>query len=310
MSDVTIVELKNVFKTFNINYNEKTTVFETLTSLKKKTPLSKFNALSNVSFEVKQGEMIGIIGHNGSGKSTLLKVISGILKPTSGSVITKGKLVPFLQLGSGFHPDLNAIENIKMYGMILGIDKKEIEKRIPSILKYAGLEKFKDVKAKNFSSGMFARLAFATAIQSDPDILVIDEVLAVGDLEFQQKSYETFLDIKKKGKTIIYVTHNLDDVIKLCDRVILMFTGYVVDVGEPGIIVDKYRTVVEKTPEYIKEDLAKSIEKKYEEILGRPADVIGLLEYVYKIKKGDMTLNDIPKVLMESNEYKQKNGKN
>jgi len=309
MSDEIVVEVKNVFKTFKINYNEKTTVFETLVSTKKKAPLVKFNALSNVSFAVKKGEMIGIIGHNGSGKSTLLKVISDILKPTSGSVTTKGRLVPFLQLGSGFHPDLNAIENIKMYGMILGVDKKKIEKRITSILEYAGLENFKDVKAKNFSSGMFARLAFATAIQSDPDILVIDEVLAVGDLEFHQKSYEKFLDIKKEGKTIIYVTHNLDDVINLCDRAILMFKGFIVDIGEPEVIVDKYRTVVKQSPEYHKEDLAKNIEKKYEEILGRPADVIGVLEYVYKIKKGIIKLEDIPKIFKNSKEYTDRKNK-
>ena len=305
MNDI-VIDLKNIYKTFKLNYNEKSTVYEALSSLKKKNPISDFNALTNVSFSVQKGEMLGIIGHNGSGKSTLLKIISQIIEPTSGDIRSKGKIVSFLQLGSGFHPDLTAIENIKMYGMILGISRKEIIEKIPSILKYAGLEKFKDVKTKNFSSGMFVRLAFATAIQSNPDILVIDEVLAVGDLEFQEKSYKSFLDIKKKGKTIIYATHNLQDILNLCARVILLYKGHIADVGKPDIIVDKYKTVVELSPDYNEEELAVTINKYYQEILGRDADVIGSLEHVYQIKKGILDISDIPSILKKSDEYRKK----
>jgi len=303
------IELKNIYKTFRLNYNEKSTVYEALSSLKKKNPVSDFNALTNVSFSVQKGEMLGIIGHNGSGKSTLLKIISKIIEPTSGSIRTEGKVVPFLQLGAGFHPDLTAIENIKMYGMILGMDKEIISKKVLEILKYAELEKFKDAKAKTFSSGMFARLAFATAIQSEPDTLVIDEVLSVGDLDFQQKSFEKFMEIKKSGRTIVYVTHNLEDVLKLCDRAVLMFKGYIADIGDPAVIIDKYRTVVEKSPEFHKEDLAKQIDKYYSEILERPIDVIGMFDYMYKIKKEKLTLEDIPNLLRNSPEYALKNKK-
>jgi len=258
LSDI-VIELKNIHKKFKLNYNEKSSVYETLSSLKKKNPILDFYALTNVSFSVEKGEMLGIIGHNGSGKSTLLKIISEIVEPTTGSIKTKGKIVPFLQLGAGFHPDLTAIENIKMYGMILGMSKEAISKKVSEILQFADLENFKDVKAKNFSSGMFARLAFATAIQSDPDILVIDEVLAVGDLDFQKKSYEKFLEIKKNNKTIVFVTYNLNEVLNLCDRAVLMFKGHVVDIGKPEDVIDKYQTVVIKSDKYHEEEIARKI---------------------------------------------------
>jgi len=301
----TVVELDNIFKTFRLNYKEKSTVFEAMTSSwGKKAKLTDFNALSNVSFSVKKGEMLGIIGHNGSGKSTLLKIICKITEPTKGTVKTKGKIVPFLQLGSGFNPDLTAIENIRMYGMILGISKEMINKKIPDVLRFADLVEFKDVKAKNFSSGMFARLAFSTAVLSNPDILIIDEVLSVGDLAFQQKSFQKFLEFKKSGKTIIYVTHNLNDILKLCDRVLLMYKGYAADIGDPKIIVDKYRAVVEKSSEFHKEPLAEKISEYYRKILQRPPDIIGVLEYVYKIGKGEMKLEEIPEIFRQSPEYK------
>lgn len=305
-----VVELKNVYKTFKINYDKKTTVFDTLTNtIKKKIPVVEFDALTNVSFNVKKGEMIGIIGHNGSGKTTLLKIICGIMNPTKGMIKTNGRIVPFLQLGSCFHPDLTAIENIKMYGMLLGIEKNEITQRVPEVLKYAELESFKDTKAKNFSSGMFARLAFSTAIQSDPDILVIDEVLSVGDQAFQQKSYNSFLEIKKADKTIIYVTHNLDGVEELCDRAVLMFNGFAGAIDKPNIVIDKYRTIIEKIPNFYEGGIAKEIGKFYTEILERPPDLDGTLEFVYKIKKGELKLSDIPKIFKDSSEYAEKHSK-
>lgn len=300
------IELQNVYKSFFLNYQEKTTVYESLTNILKKYPLQKFNALTNVSFTVKKGEMLGIIGHNGSGKSTLLKIICRIISPDSGIVKTDGKIVSFLQLGSGMNGDLTAIENIRMYGMILGMSKKKIEAKILEILEYSGLQNFKDVKVKNFSSGMFTRLAFSIAIQSEPEILVLDEVLSVGDLEFDRKSHDTLLEYKKNGTTIVWVTHNIDEVEKICDKAILMYKGYVGDRGDPKIIVDKYKTIVNSSPNFHQEHISLEIDKYYNDIMGRKADIIGLLEHIYKIKKGKITLSDIPEILKNSPEYVEK----
>jgi lipopolysaccharide transport system ATP-binding protein len=307
MKEKNVIEVKNIFKYYNLNYKEKSTVFEAVTnSLKQKPPMKLFPALTNVTFDVKKGEMLGIIGHNGSGKSTLLKILSDIIKPTKGKIKREGKIVPFLNLGAGFHPDLTALENVKIYASMLGMNKEQIEERTPVIFEYSELEDFKFVKLKNFSSGMFARLAFATAIQSEPDILLIDEVLAVGDLKFQKKCQKTFEDFKKNRKTIVYVTHNLEEIKQYCDRAILMFHGHVGDIGEPSKIVDKYQTIVEKSPLIHHEEIGKKISKYYDEILERNVDVNGILEYIYKIKKGEIRLEDVPQILKNSDEYRQK----
>lgn len=241
-----IVEVRNIKKTFRIYHERQNTIFEKLTSLhNRKKHFEELTILDDVSFTVKKGEMIGIIGLNGSGKTTLLRIIAGIYSPNKGKIITRGNTIPFLELGTGFQPDLTAKENILLYGLILGFTTKQIKEKIDEIIKFAELEKFADTKIKNFSSGMYARLAFSTAIQVDPDILVVDEVLSVGDLPFQQKSFETFLSFKKRGKSIILVSHNLDTVKDLCDRAIFIHKGRIHSIGKPEVVINAYRNVVD-----------------------------------------------------------------
>jgi len=233
-----VIEVNQVSKIFNTNKN----------SLKNflgfgDSPNSTIRALENVSFTAEKGEVIGIIGLNGSGKSTLLRIISGIYNPTSGSVRVNGIMAPLLQLGIGFHKELVASENIVMYGMLLGMNKDEIIDKIPQIIKFAELEKFSKLKLKHYSSGMQTRLAFSIALQIDPDILIIDEILAVGDIKFKEKSFEAFRSFKEKGKTILYATHNLRSLPDLCDRVLLMHKGKVLDFDNPNEAIKKYQQI-------------------------------------------------------------------
>ncbi len=200
-------------------------------------------ALNEITFTVHKGEVLGIIGLNGSGKTTLLRVIAGVYKPTSGYVEVNGRLSPLLQLGTGFQGDLDARDNIIMNGMLLGISKSDITKKVENIIQYAELEKFVNMKLKHYSTGMKARLAFATAMQIDPDILLVDEVLAVGDKDFQKKSYETFLSFRKNKKTILHATHNLDKLSKFSDRVLLLDKGKIVIIGNPDEVIRKYHDV-------------------------------------------------------------------
>ncbi len=197
-------------------------------------------SLDEITFTVRKGEVLGIIGPNGSGKSTLLRIIAGIYKPDSGSVQVHGRMSPLLQLGLGFQGDLNARDNIIMNGMLNGISKSEIKNKVDSIIHYAEIEKFENLKLKHFSSGMRARLAFASAVQINPDILLIDEVLSVGDKDFQKKSYETFLSFKKNKKTILHVTHNMKRVSEISERVILLSNGKIVMMGNPNEVIEKY----------------------------------------------------------------------
>jgi lipopolysaccharide transport system ATP-binding protein len=235
------IHVNNLYKSFRLFHEKKTTLYEHLIGiLNKSRGYEKLDVLNGVSFDVKKGEMIGVIAKNGQGKTTLLQILSGILKPDSGVVKLFGSTVPFLGLGSGFQPDLSAIDNIIMYGLYLGITRKEIKQRIPDILAYSELERFADTKLKHFSTGMYARLAFATAVQVDPDILLVDEVLSVGDVSFQEKSFGTFLSFKRGGKTIVFVTHNLELVKRLCDRAIFIQNGKIQKIGRPDIVVDDF----------------------------------------------------------------------
>ena len=201
---------------------------------------AEFKALDNVSFEIKKGEIVGIIGHNGAGKSTLLKVLTGVAFSTSGSLKINGKIASLLELGSGFNPNLSGIENIYFNGSLNGLSNKEVKEKIPAILEFADIGDYVNEPVRSYSSGMFARLAFATAINIDPDILIIDEILSVGDVGFQVKCMEKFLDFKKQGKTILFVSHSLDVVKKFCARVIWMDHGMIVSDGNPVINVERY----------------------------------------------------------------------
>jgi len=241
------IELKNITKTFKIYHEKKDTLYEYLTSfLNRQRSHEELKVLDDISLSVKKGEMLGVIGFNGSGKTTLLRIIANILYPNKGKVITNGIITPFLELGTGFNGNLTAKDNIIMYGVILGLTKNEIKEKIKDIINFAELEKFLDTKLKNFSAGMNARLAFSTAIQVNPDILLVDEVLSVGDIAFQKKSFQAFMDFKKRGKTILFVTHNMDQIEQLCDQAIWLHKGKIIESGDPKIVVQKYKVFAEK----------------------------------------------------------------
>ena len=207
---------------------------------KSKKHYETFQALDDVTFDVKRGEMFGIIGKNGSGKTTLLRILSHIYQPDSGSVDIKGTVIPLLALGLGFHPELTATANIIQSGILLGFSKKEISEKIDDVIKFAELEEFADVKIKNFSSGMQMRLAFSTAIQVNPDILILDEVFAVGDINFQKKCFDTIMDFKKRGKSIIFVSHDMNSIRNFCDRALFLNQGKIESIGKPDKVISSY----------------------------------------------------------------------
>ncbi len=235
-----VIKVEKLEKSFRIPHEKRTTLFETLTGMFKPESYEVFNALQDINFDVKEGEFFGIIGENGSGKSTLLKMIAGILYPSSGKVHIHKRVTPFLELGVGFQSDMTAVENIKTYGTIMGMSKQDIRSRTDDILEFAGLEKFRDAKLKNFSSGMQVRLAFSTAIQTDPEILLMDEVLAVGDMDFQQKCLDVLNNYRKEGVTIVFVSHDLGAVRRFCDRTLLLHKGEQIALGNTSEVIDRY----------------------------------------------------------------------
>ena len=237
---MSVIDVEHVEKVFRIPHEKRTTVFEALTGLLRPTDYETFQALKDVTFSVEEGEMLGIIGENGSGKSTLLKILAGIMRPTSGKVSVNRRLTPFLELGVGFNPDFTAVENIRTYATIMGLSKREINGKVDDILAFAGLETFRDAKLKNFSSGMQVRLAFSTAIQTNPEILLMDEVLAVGDMEFQQKCMDVLNRYRNEGVTIVFVSHDLGSVRRFCDRTLLLNHGEQVALGETDEVIDRY----------------------------------------------------------------------
>jgi ABC-type polysaccharide/polyol phosphate transport system ATPase subunit len=198
-------------------------------------------ALEDVSFRVEQGETFGVVGANGSGKSTLLKLVAGILKPSSGSLEVNGKVSALIELGAGFHPEISGRENVVINGIMLGLTRKEIERKLPSIIEFSGLSEFIDQPVKTYSSGMYVRLGFAVAIHTDPSILVVDEVLAVGDEAFAHRCLDTIREFSAKGKTIFFVTHSLALVEELCDRVLYLEKGRVKGIGDAREILSSYR---------------------------------------------------------------------
>lgn len=202
----------------------------------------EFWAVRDVSLAVNPGETLGIIGQNGSGKSTILKLVTRILEPTSGKVTVKGKVSALIELGAGFHPDLTGRENIYLNGSILGFSRKDMDRRFDEIVAFSELERFIDTPVKHYSSGMYARLGFSVAISVDPEILIIDEVLSVGDEGFQRKCFDRINEFKRQGKTIIFVSHGLNDVEQLCDRVVWLKAGRVTSQGEPSEVIARYHS--------------------------------------------------------------------
>ncbi len=210
----------------------------------KLTPETSVAALKNVSFVIDRGEAFAIIGRNGSGKSTLLKIISGILKPTSGVVRVNGRIAALIELGAGFHPEITGRENIVINGIMLGLSRREIEKRFDAIVEFSGIGEFIDQPVKTYSSGMYVRLGFAVAVHVDPEILLIDEVLAVGDEEFSQKCIAKIQEMKYRGVTLLFVTHQLDQARNLCDRALWLDHGAAAAIGDPARVVDDYLQAV------------------------------------------------------------------
>ncbi|MBT9778387.1 ATP-binding cassette domain-containing protein [Clostridium sp. MCC353] len=215
----------------------------------------KFYALNNISFEVKKGETVGIIGTNGSGKSTILKIITGVLTPTTGEVQVEGTISALLELGAGFNMDYTGIENIYMNGTMMGFSRKEMEEKLQDILDFADIGDFVYQPVKTYSSGMFVRLAFALAINVEPEILIVDEALSVGDVFFQSKCYRRMEEIRQKGTTILMVTHDMGSIIKYCDRVVLLNKGDFVAEGAPGHMVDLYKKILANQMDSLEEEL-------------------------------------------------------
>jgi len=229
MNEDIAIKVKNISKKFKT------------TGKDGKNRTHQFFAINNVSFSVKKGEMVGIIGMNGSGKTTLLRTISGIYIPDKGEIFTYGRIAPLLQIGVGFYNEITAKENIFLYGLLLGIKKDHIKKKIKTIIEFAELDEFQNMKLKHYSSGMKARLAFSTALQVDPDILLVDEILSVGDISFRKKSFDAFLSFKRQNKTILLTSHNLATVSELCDRVIWINKGKLEAVGNPSDVIKQYK---------------------------------------------------------------------
>jgi ABC-type polysaccharide/polyol phosphate transport system ATPase subunit len=235
------IEVERVSKTFQIPHEQRTFVKEYVLHPFRGTTYEQNRALQEVSFSVEQGDFLGVVGPNGSGKSTLLRILAGIYVPDRGSVRVNGLLSPFIELGVGFNVELNARDNIRINATLAGLTARELSERFDEILAFSELERFVDQKLKNYSSGMLVRLAYATAIQIPFDVLLLDEVLAVGDAAFQEKCFATFDRFKEEGKTIVFVSHALELMERFCDRVLALRDGRVLGVGDPEEMIDLYR---------------------------------------------------------------------
>ena len=237
------IRVNNLSKVYNLYEKPIDRLKETLSPFKRIYHKS-FYALNDISFDVEQGETVGIVGTNGSGKSTILKIITGVLTPTQGSVEIKGKISALLELGAGFNMEYTGIENIYLNGTMMGFTKKEMEEKLKDILDFADIGDFVYQPVKTYSSGMLVRLAFATAINVEPEILIVDEALSVGDVFFQAKCFNKINEIKQKGTTILLVTHDMSSIIKYCDKAILLNRGNFVEEGKPNKIVDLYKKIL------------------------------------------------------------------
>ncbi|MEK6993836.1 ABC transporter ATP-binding protein [Paenibacillus sp. FSL K6-1566] len=227
-----IVDIQNVSMCFNMTTEKITTFKEYLIKrFKNQISYTEFWALSDVSFQVQRGELFGILGLNGAGKSTLLKIVAGVLKPTKGRVNVFGKMAPLIELGAGFDTELTARENIYLNGAILGFSKKEMDSRFDDIVSFSELEQFIDVPVKNFSSGMYARLGFAIATSTTPELLIVDEILSVGDFKFQQKCEEKINEMVNKGTSVLLVSHSMDQIQSLCTSGVILEKGQVIRRG-------------------------------------------------------------------------------
>lgn len=225
---MSVIKFRDVNKSFRIYKNKANSLKEQLIInifKKRKLEVEEYKVLENINFDIEKGETIGIIGQNGAGKSTTLKLIAKILYPDTGEIEVKGKISSLIEVGAGFHPDLSGRENVYLYASIIGVSKKEVDERYDDIVKFAEIEEFMDSPVKNYSSGMYMRLAFSVSVHVDPEILLIDEVLAVGDANFQEKCINKIQEFKKKGKTIVFVSHDMNAIKLICDRVFFIHKG-------------------------------------------------------------------------------------
>ncbi len=261
MSDIAI-SVNNISKMYKLYDNPVDRLKESL-GLSKKKRYKEHYALNDISFQVNKGETVGIIGTNGSGKSTILKIITGVLNPTQGNIEVNGRISALLELGAGFNMEYTGIENVYLNGTMIGFSKEEIDAKLQDILEFADIGDFVYQPVKTYSSGMFVRLAFAVAINIDPEILIVDEALSVGDVFFQAKCYRKFEEFKEKGKTILLVSHDLSSISKYCDRVILLNKGKKVEEGLPKTVVDTFKKI-----------LANQYEEETEESTKRAEEVI------------------------------------
>ncbi|MEE8886449.1 MAG: ABC transporter ATP-binding protein [Eubacteriales bacterium] len=243
MSEEYAIRVKNIRKMYKMYDSKKDRLLDAL-GFSRKHRYTEYYALRDVSFDVKRGETVGLIGTNGAGKSTMLKIITGVLQPTDGTLEINGRISALLELGAGFNPEYTGIENIYLNGTMMGYTKAEVDAKLQDILDFADIGDFVRQPVKNYSSGMFVRLAFAVAINIDPEILIVDEALSVGDIFFQSKCYEKFEEFKKEGKTILFVSHDLSAVSRYCDRVILLNKGEKLAEGSPKDMINLYKKIL------------------------------------------------------------------
>ena len=241
--DIPAIKVQNLVKIYKLYDKPKDRIKEAFGFGRKQAHKLHY-ALTGVSLEIRRGETVGIIGTNGSGKSTILKIITGVLNPTSGEVHVEGRISALLELGAGFNMEYNGIENVYLNGTMMGFSEKEIDKKLPEILEFADIGDYVYQPVKTYSSGMFVRLAFAVAINIEPEILIVDEALSVGDVFFQAKCYHKFEEFKKMGKTIVFVSHDLSSISKYCDRVFLLNRGNLLGAGSPKEMIDAYKRVL------------------------------------------------------------------
>lgn len=260
------IKVTNVSKRFMLPHEKQNSIKSMFTSSVKKKPADSKGfeiqkALQDISLEVHNGEFFGIVGRNGSGKSTLLKILAGIYQPTTGAVETKGRLVPFIELGVGFNPELSGRENVYLNGALLGFTRREIDGMYDEIVEFAELERFMDQKLKNYSSGMQVRLAFSVATHAEADILLVDEVLAVGDADFQRKCFNYFKLLKNQGKTVVFVSHDMNAVREYCDRAVLVEKSKIIVEGNVGKVASAYTRMFMEDESIDKKDTDAKIKK-------------------------------------------------
>lgn len=242
------VDIQGVSKSFRIYHNKYSGLKERVLSFGNRRS-ETFWALKDVTLQIPHDETLGLIGANGQGKSTLLQLIAGIIRPTQGTITTRGRVATLLELGAGFHPELTGRENVYLYGSVLGLKKRDIDKLFDDIVGFAEIERFIDNQIKHYSSGMYVRLGFSTAVHSDPEIFLVDEVLAVGDESFQQKCIAKIREFQQDGRSIIFVSHELELVERVCDRVVLLDQGELAAEGTPAEMVSLYRAAARQHQE-------------------------------------------------------------